>query len=67
MRRLVGSGLRQLDLNLLGNQKCIVGIDAQVPHRTLDLGVAQQELDGPEIACSPIDQRSFGPSQECVP
>jgi hypothetical protein len=42
----VASRLWRLDLNLLGNQECIVDIDAQIPNGTLDLGVAEQELDG---------------------
>jgi len=52
--------LRQSDLNLLRNQKGIVDIDTQIAHGTLDLGVTQQELDGPEITCSPVDHSGFG-------
>jgi hypothetical protein len=53
------SHLRHLDLNLLGNQEGVVHINPEISHGTLDLAVPQQELDGPEIACSPIDHRGF--------
>ena len=35
------SRLRQLDLNLLRNQKSIVDINAEIPDSALDLGVAK--------------------------
>jgi hypothetical protein len=45
------------DLELLGNGKRIVDIDPEIPDRALDLGVTEQELDGSEIAGSPVDHR----------
>jgi hypothetical protein len=49
------SRLRHSDLNLLRNQKGIVDVNPKIPNRALDLGVAQQELDRPEIACPSVD------------
>jgi hypothetical protein len=47
--------LRRSDLNLFRNQKGIVDINPKIPNCALDLGVTQQELDSPEVACSPVD------------
>ena len=55
--------LRGSDFNLLRNQKSIVDVDPKIPNSALNLSVAEQKLDRPEIACSPIDHRSFGPPQ----
>lgn len=32
-------------------------VDAEVPHRALDLTVTQQQLDGAKIACAAVDER----------
>jgi hypothetical protein len=37
------------DLNLLGDFQGVIDLDAQVPHRRLKLGVAEQELNGPQV------------------
>ena len=36
----------RLDLGLLGNLKCIVDIDAQVPNGAFELAVAKKQLHG---------------------
>jgi len=41
----------------------IVYFDPEIPDRAFDLGVAEQKLDGPEIARAPVDQGSLGSSQ----
>ena len=46
-----------LDVNLLRNGDGVVHFDAEVPHRALDLAVTKQQLDCPEIACAPVDER----------
>ena len=33
-----------LDFNLLSDGKCVIDLDATIPHRTLDFGVPKQEL-----------------------
>ncbi len=42
---------------------CVVNLDTEIPDRTFDLGVAEQQLNGPKIAGSPIDQRCLGSAQ----
>ncbi len=54
---------RASDVDLFRYGKSIIDLDAQVAHRALDLRVAKQKLDGPEIASPPIDQGSFCASQ----
>src|SRR6478672_8579358 len=51
------------DIDLFRYCQGIVDLDAEVPDRAFDLGMPEQELDGPEIARAPIDQCSFCPSQ----
>jgi hypothetical protein len=40
-------------------RQCIVDLDAEIPDRAFDLGMPEQQLDGSEISCPPIDQGSF--------
>ena len=44
------------DVNLLGNCQGVVYFDAEVPDCAFDLGMPEQQLDGPEIARATIDQ-----------
>ena len=60
----LGSGRAQLcphisDVNLFSYCQGIVDLDAEIPDRALDLGMPEQELDGPQVAGAPIDQGSF--------
>jgi hypothetical protein len=41
----------------------VIDFDAQISDGAFDLGVPEQQLDGPEISCAPIDQGRFGASQ----
>jgi len=52
--------LRRSDFNLFHNQKGVVDINPKIPNCAFNLGVTQQELDGPETACSPVDHSGFG-------
>jgi len=52
--------LRRSDFNLFHNQKGVVDINPKIPNCAFNLGVTQQELDGPEITCSPVDHSGFG-------
>jgi hypothetical protein len=36
----------------------VIDLNAEIPDRAFDLGMPKQELDGPEISRSPIDQRT---------
>jgi hypothetical protein len=55
--------LGRSDVNLFRNQKGIIDINPEISNCALNLRMTQEELDGPEIACSPIDHRGFSPSQ----
>jgi hypothetical protein len=37
----------------------IVYFDPEIPDRAFDLGVAEQKLDSPKVARSPVNQGSF--------
>jgi hypothetical protein len=47
--------LASLYLRLLGNLQSIVDLDPKVPDGALEFGMAQQELNGPEISGPPVD------------
>jgi hypothetical protein len=51
------------DINLFRTCQRVINLDAEITNRTFDLGVSEQELDGPEVACSSIDQGSFCAAQ----
>jgi hypothetical protein len=56
------------DINLFRYRQCSVDhLDAEMPKHAFDPGVPEQELDGPEISCPPIDQGGLCASHECVP
>jgi hypothetical protein len=37
----------------------VINLDAKISDRAFDLGMPEQQLDSPQVARSPIDQRSF--------
>ena len=47
------------DVNLFRYCQGVIDLDAEIPDRAFDLGMPEQELDSPEVACPSIDQRSF--------
>ena len=47
-------------VNLFCYRNCVVNLDAQVANCALDLGMAEQQLNGTQVAGSSIDQRGFG-------
>ena len=51
------------DIDLFGYRDSVIHLDAQVPHGALDLGVAQEELNGTQVTRASIDQGSLGPPQ----
>src|SRR5215510_4734789 len=55
------------DVNLFRYCDRIVDLDAKIAHRTLDLSVTEQELDGPQVAGAPVDLRRLRPSQRMRP
>ena len=44
-----------LDLRILGEGESILHVDSQVANRILDLAMAEQDLNGAKVACSPVD------------
>lgn len=53
------------DLGLFSHLKSIVYLDPKIPDGALQLSVAQQQLYGPEILRSAVDERHLG-SSHCV-
>ena len=47
------------DIDLLGDLYRVIDLDAEIANGALDLRVAQQELNRPEIARSPVDQHGL--------
>jgi hypothetical protein len=45
----------------------VIYFDAEISDRAFDLGMSEQELDGPQISCSPVDKGSFRASQRMRP
>lgn len=48
------------ELDLLCEPKRIVNLYAEVAHRGLDLRVTEQQLDGSQVACLPIELGDLG-------
>jgi len=49
-----------LHVRLLGNLQGVVDLDAKVPNGPFELGVPEQELDGPQGPGAPVDQGGLG-------
>src|SRR5262245_39618849 len=50
------------DLDFLRDIKRVIDLDAEVADRAFNLGVAQEQLDGSQIASTSIDQGRLGPA-----
>jgi hypothetical protein len=51
------------DIDLFGYREGIIDFDPEVSDGAFDFGVAKQELHGPQVASSAVDQRRLGSSQ----
>jgi hypothetical protein len=51
------------DINLFRYCQSVIDLDAKIPDRAFDLGMTEQELNGPQVACSSIDQCRFCTTQ----
>jgi hypothetical protein len=51
------------NVDLFGYRESIINLDTEIADRALDLGMTEQQLDGPQIAGATIDQRGLGPTQ----
>ena len=49
------------DFRALCQEESVFDIDTEIADRVLDLGVPQQNLDRPDVACGPIDHCGFCP------
>jgi len=50
-------------VDLLGYRQSIINLDTKIANRALDLGMAKEQLDCPQIAGAAIDHGGFGPAQ----
>jgi len=50
-------------INLFGHFEGVIHLDAKVSRGALDLGMAEQQLNGTQVAGSAIDQRGLGSTQ----
>lgn|GEM_PF-3270053 len=48
------------DVDVLRDFQGVIDLDAEIADRTLDLAMAKQELNGPQVAGSPIDEAGLG-------
>jgi hypothetical protein len=51
---------RTSDVNLFGYREGIVNLDPEIPDSALDLSVAQEQLNGSQVARTAVDQRRLG-------
>ena len=51
------------DVNLLCNGQCVIDLYAKIPDGALDLAMAQEQLDRPQVAGSSVDQGRLGPAK----
>ena len=49
------------DVDFLGDIKRVVDLDAEVSNRAFDLGVAEEQLNRPQVARAPVDQGRLRP------
>jgi hypothetical protein len=66
-RRDGGDRQEQSALDTLRHLQSIVDLDVEMPHCVLDFPVPEQELNGAEVLCCPIDQRRLGSAQRMCP
>ena len=51
---------------MFGYCQSVIDLNSEIANRTLDLGMAEQQLDGPQIASAAVDQRCLFRRSECV-
>lgn len=55
------------DVDFLRDLDGVVDLNSEVAYRALDLGMSEQQLDGPQVAGPSIDQRGLGSPQRVRP
>ena len=63
MGRATRSARLALHVDLLGYGQSIINLDTKIANRALNFRMAEQQLDGPQIAGTAIDQGGLGPTQ----
>ena len=58
---LTGAG--RLALGAFGHLQCVIHLDAKVSDGALKFAVTKQELYGPQVLRTPVDQRRLGSAQ----
>jgi hypothetical protein len=55
------TGAAASHVSLLRHFKCVIHFDSEIPDRTLKLGMAKQQLHGPQVLGPSVYQRRFRP------
>lgn len=55
------------DVDLLGDGESIIDLNAEIPDSALDLRVPKEQLNGPQVAGSPVNQGRLGSTQGMCP
>ena len=56
-----------LDIDLFRDRQGVLNFDAEVSNGTLELGMAEKELNCTDVACAAVDQRCLRPAQRMGP
>jgi hypothetical protein len=48
-----------LSLGLFSHLQSVIHFNAKIPHSALELGMAEEQLDSPQILCASVNQRSL--------
>jgi hypothetical protein len=61
-QRPIAARPRQSHVDLLRHFERIVNLDAEIPHRALELAVPEKQLNRGQILRATVDQRCVGPT-----
>jgi len=54
-----------LCFGLLGNLQCVINLNSEIPHRTFEPGMPEEQLDSAQVLGPVVDEGCFGAPQ-CV-
>jgi hypothetical protein len=55
------------DFRVLGDLEGVIDLDTEVSHGRLELGVPEEQLNGPQVLRAPVDQYCLGPAHRVRP
>jgi len=55
----------ELCFGLLGNLQCVINLNSEIPHRTFEPGMPEEQLDSAQVLGPAVDEGCFGAPQ-CV-